>query len=116
MSLSVSQKLLEGRDVPATEQYIVEVLDNFYDPEIPVSIWQLGLIYGIDIDEAKKHAKITMTLTTPACPVAGEMPDQIKQQIETLDDIDTAEVELVWEPEWEQEMMSEAAKLELGVF
>lgn len=116
MGLSISQKIIEGETLSTLKEGVVEVLDNFYDPEIPVSIWQLGLIYELDIDEEKGNVAVVMTLTTPACPVAGEMPGQIKQRIEELEGINEAKVELVWEPTWTPENMSEAAKLELNIF
>lgn len=114
MTLSVSQKLVDGVELSEVQQAVVSVLDSFYDPEIPVSIWQLGLIYDFEVKDRK--ASVIMTLTTPACPVAGEMPGQIKQRLEEIDGIDEAQVDLTWEPPWEPAKMSEAAKLELNMF
>jgi FeS assembly SUF system protein len=102
---SIEMKLLEGK--------IIEVLSNIYDPEIPVSIYELGLIYGIEI-AADKSVKIRMTLTAPGCPVAGSLPGEVARKVEAIDEVREAEVELVWEPAWDKSKMSEAAQLQLG--
>ena len=94
---------------------IVEVLRTVYDPEIPVNIYDLGLIYRIDID-AKNNVKVRMTLTSPACPVAGSLPGTIEQKIESIPQVASADIELVWEPPWDKSRMSEAAMLDLGLF
>jgi len=86
---------------------------SVYDPEIPVNIYDLGLIYTIELDD-KGHAEVTMSLTAPGCPVAGEMPGWIADAIAPLPGINTVNVELVWEPQWGMDMMSDAARLELG--
>ncbi len=92
---------------------IVEVLKTIYDPEIPVDIYELGLIYDVFVSE-NKEAKILMTLTSPNCPVAETLPVEVEEKVQTLDDIDNAEVEITFDPTWTQDMMSEEAKLELG--
>ena len=97
-----------------TKDKIVDVLKTVFDPEIPVNIYDLGLIYEVKVDEAK-HASVKMTLTSPACPVAGTLPGEVEQKVLAVDDVETAEVELVWEPPWNQTMLSEAAKLQLGL-
>ena len=102
---SIEFKLLEGR--------IIEALRQVYDPEIPVSIYDLGLIYKIAIAD-DKSVKITMTLTAPGCPVAGSLPGEVEKKVEAIPEVKEAEVELVWEPTWDKSMMSEAAQLQLG--
>ena len=94
---------------------IVEVLKNVYDPEIPVDIYSLGLIYGIEVSPEGDVA-ICMTLTSPACPVAGTLPGEVELKVRSVEGVRDAKIELVWDPPWEMEMMSEAAKLELGFF
>ena len=92
---------------------IVRALKTVYDPEIPVDIYELGLIYDVKIES--RHAQITMTLTAPGCPVAGIMPRLIELAMMTVEGVDTAEAELVWDPPWEPSRMSEGARLELGM-
>ncbi|MCQ0093017.1 SUF system Fe-S cluster assembly protein [Roseovarius sp. M141] len=92
---------------------IVEACRSVFDPEIPVNIYDLGLIYTIDIDD-ENAVKVTMTLTAPGCPVAGEMPGWVADAIEPLDGIKQVDVTLVWEPPWGMDMMSDEARLELG--
>jgi FeS assembly SUF system protein len=94
---------------------VVEALKTCYDPEIPVDIYELGLIYEIDADD-DGVVVVQMTLTSPACPVAGSLPGEVEQKIRALDGVSRATVELVWDPPWDQERMSEAAKLTLGFF
>jgi FeS assembly SUF system protein len=94
---------------------VVEALKTCYDPEIPVDIYELGLIYEIDADD-NGVVVVKMTLTSPACPVAGSLPGQVEQKIRALDGVSRATVELVWDPPWDQDRMSEAAKLTLGFF
>ena len=94
---------------------IVAALKTIYDPEIPVDIYELGLIYDVQISD-QKQARVLMTLTTPNCPVAESLPKEVKEKVLTVDGIDEAEIELTFEPPWEREMMSEEAQLELGLF
>jgi FeS assembly SUF system protein len=97
------------------ENGIVEALKTVFDPEIPVDIYELGLIYDIDIQE-DGAVKIKMTLTAPGCPVAGSLPVDVKNKVESVPGVAAAEVELVWDPAWNPSMMSEAARLQLGMF
>ena len=92
---------------------VVEACRSVFDPEIPVNIYDLGLIYTIEIN-SENEVKVIMTLTAPGCPVAGEMPGWVADAIEPLPGIKQVDVELVWEPAWGMEMMSDEAKLELG--
>jgi FeS assembly SUF system protein len=92
---------------------IVESLKSVYDPEIPVDIYELGLIYDLAVDETGK-VNIQMTLTSPACPVAGSLPGEVEAKAAAVPGVSSVDVELVWDPPWTMEMMSEAAKLELG--
>ena len=95
------------------EEKIIQMLKTCYDPEIPVDIFELGLIYEIRIDE-DANATILMTLTSPACPVAGSLPGEVQSKVNEVEGIKSAKVELVWNPPWEKDMMSEVAKVELG--
>ncbi|MDR3219031.1 MAG: iron-sulfur cluster assembly protein [Dysgonamonadaceae bacterium] len=95
------------------EDEIVKRLKTVYDPEIPVNIYDLGLIYGVDVDEAK-NVTVTMTLTAPACPAADFIAEDVKMSIESITGVQNVEVKIVFEPEWHKDMMSEEAKLELG--
>jgi FeS assembly SUF system protein len=99
-------------DHPLYEQ-IVEACRSVYDPEIPVTIYELGLIYTIDIDK-ENAVEIKMSLTAPGCPVAGEMPGWVADAVEPLAGVKQVNVELVWEPPWGMDMMSDEARLELG--
>ena len=92
---------------------VLGVLRTIYDPEIPVNIYDLGLIYDVKVDETDAvHVK--MTLTAPACPVAGSLPGEVEQKIEAIPEVRTADVELVWDPPWSKDRMSESAMLDLG--
>lgn len=102
------------QEVFKLESEIVNLLKDTYDPEIPVNIYDLGLIYDIDIDE-QKNVKVTMTLTAPNCPVADILPNEIKEKIETIPEILSVEINLVFDPPWNQSMMSEEALFELGM-
>jgi FeS assembly SUF system protein len=92
---------------------VVEKLKSVYDPEIPVDIYELGLIYDVKIND--KKVSLDMTLTSPHCPVAESLPMQVKRAVETIPEIEEVEVKIVWEPPWDKTKMSEAAKLELGI-
>ncbi len=98
----------------ALRDQIVDKLKTIYDPEIPVNIYELGLIYGLDVSP-EKDVKVTMTLTTPMCPVAESMPGEVESKVREVDGVNEVEVELVWEPAWDMSKLSEAAKLELGM-
>jgi FeS assembly SUF system protein len=95
------------------EDKIIEALKTCYDPEIPVDIFELGLIYEIIIDD-DYNVEIKMTLTSPACPVAGSLPGEVEQTVRTIPEVNDAKISLVWSPPWDRDMMSEVAKLELG--
>lgn len=108
----------EAGNGPATgelEEAIAEVLKTVYDPEIPVNIYELGLIYDVQIEPAG-HVQIKMTLTSPACPVAGSLPGEVQSKVEGVAGVTSAAVELVWDPVWNPSMMTEAARLQLGMF
>jgi FeS assembly SUF system protein len=94
-------------------QAIVDVLKTVYDPEIPVDIYELGLIYELGIDE-ERHVKIVMTLTSPMCPVAESLPPEVEQKVRGVPGVAHVDLELTWEPPWEPGRMSEVARLELG--
>ena len=102
---------MESRQI--LEQKVVETLKTIYDPEIPVNIYELGLVYKIRIEEPDQ-IYIKMTLTSPQCPVAESLPIEVESKLNALEGVSRAFIEIVWEPSWNPEMMSEAAKLELG--
>jgi len=96
------------------ETYIVRVLKSIYDPEIPVNIYDLGLIYDVHVDD-NNSVTITMTLTAPNCPIADEILLSVKEGVEAIDDVKSVTINLVFDPPWSKEMMSEEALLELGL-
>lgn len=106
---------IEDAGPASVEERAVEVLKTVFDPEIPVSIYELGLIYEIAQPEPHK-LEVKMTLTAPGCPVAGTLPLEVENKLAMLQGIEEAKVELVWEPPWSPDLMSEEAKLELGFF
>ena len=93
---------------------VIEQIKKIYDPEIPVNIYELGLIYKIEVDD-KNKVNIDMTLTSPNCPVAESLPSQVKEDIMELEGVSEVDLNLVWEPPWDKDKMSEAAKLELNI-
>jgi FeS assembly SUF system protein len=97
------------------QQKIIDVIKTVFDPEIPVDIYELGLIYEINVD-AEQRALIRMTLTSPACPSAQQIPQEVRYKVKAIPGIADAWVEIVWEPQWTKDRMSEAAKLTLGIF
>ncbi len=97
------------------EVQVIECIRTVMDPEIPVNLYDLGLIYEIKINDSN-DIKIKMTLTNPNCPVAGSMPQNVGKSLETLDNLNSIEVSLVWEPKWHKDLMSEEAKLALDIF
>lgn len=113
--LSQKPQALSGTE-PGGELYeaVITALKEIYDPEIPVNIYDLGLIYGVDIT-TDGHAAVTMTLTTPHCPVAESMPGEVELRVGSVPGIGHAEVALVWDPPWDPQKMSDEAKLELGM-
>lgn len=94
---------------------VVAEIKTVFDPELPVNIWELGMIYRVEI-QAGGIVEIDMTLTSPACPVAGTLPGEVQRKVEALEEVREAKVALVWEPAWHKDLMSEAARLELGFF
>jgi len=96
------------------KEKIIEEIKKIYDPEIPVNIYDLGLIYDIKVED-KNTAKIKMTLTSPNCPVAESLPKEVKEGIMQVEGIDNVDLDLVWDPPWDKDRMSEAAKLELNL-
>jgi FeS assembly SUF system protein len=98
---------LEGR--------VIAALRTVYDPEIPVNIFDLGLVYALDVDEAAAKVQITMTLTAPGCPVAQTFPAVVQAAVEAVEGVNEVRVDLVWDPPWSKDRMSEAARLDLGM-
>jgi FeS assembly SUF system protein len=101
-------------EIDALGERIIDTLHTVYDPEIPVDIFELGLIYKVDIDD-DNHVQIEMTLTSPACPVAGILPGEVEEKVKGVQGVNDATVELVWDPPWNPSMMTEEAQLELGI-
>lgn len=101
--------------IPAMREKIIEVLKSCFDPEIPVNIYELGLIYDLSVGPTGA-VHINMTLTSPMCPVAGSLPPEVENKVKTIDGITDVKVQVVWEPPWKPDMMSEPAKLKLGMF
>ncbi|HEV2947714.1 MAG TPA: SUF system Fe-S cluster assembly protein [Gemmataceae bacterium] len=97
------------------ENKIVEALHTCFDPEIPVNIYELGLIYNIDV-QPTGIVNVRMTLTSPACPAAGSLPPEVRWKVQEIPGVKDAKVEIVWDPPWTKERMSEAARLQLGIF
>ena len=95
------------------KEEVIKEIKKIYDPEIPVNIYDLGLIYDISVSD--KHVDIMMTLTSPNCPVADTLPKNVKENIEKIKDVSSAEVKLTWNPPWNKDMMTEAAKLDLNI-
>ena len=106
---------LDDLRAKATEAEVVEVLKTVRDPELPISIWDMGLIYGVDVSP-DDEVTIRMTLTTPACPVADTLPREVEQKVAALQGVKSCSVELVWEPPWTPERMTEAARLDAWLF
>lgn len=96
------------------ERQVVEALRTVYDPEIPVNIYELGLVYDVDVSD-QGAVSVRMTLTSPMCPVAGSLPPEVEEKVRNLPGVTEAKVDLVWDPPWTPDKMSEAAKLELGM-
>mgnify|MGYP001495291784 CR=1 FL=1 len=102
-----------SKEIETLSDQIIKALDEIYDPEIPVSIYELGLIYDVRINK-KKEVQIIMTLTSPSCPVAESLPEEVRSEVEKINGVKSAKVEITFEPPWNKNMMSEEAKLELG--
>ena len=101
-------------EMDALGDRVIEALRTVYDPEIPVNIFELGLVYKIDVDD-QNVVHIDMTLTSPMCPVAETLPEEVKAKVEALDRVSGAMVKVVWDPPWNPSMMTEEAQLELGI-
>jgi FeS assembly SUF system protein len=115
---TVIDRALDPNKTPkqkAIEERVIEVLRTVYDPEIPINIYELGLIYEIKVDPTDSSVFVKMTLTAPGCPVAGSLPPEVERKVETIPEVPRATVELVWDPPWTKQRMSEAAMLELGL-
>ena len=102
-----------NKAIETLSDQIIRALDEIYDPEIPVSIYELGLIYDVRINK-EKEVQIIMTLTSPSCPVAESLPEEVKLEVEKISGVKSAKVDITFEPPWNKSMMSEEAKLELG--
>jgi feS assembly SUF system protein len=105
---------LTDEQIASLGEEVIKVLKTIYDPEIPVDIYELGLIYDVQISD-EGEAKVLMTLTTPNCPVAESLPMEVEEKVGEIEGITKSKVELTFEPEWEKDMMSEEAKFELGL-
>ena len=105
---------LTDEQIASLGEEVIKVLKTIYDPEIPVDIYELGLIYDVQISD-EGEAKVLMTLTTPNCPVAESLPMEVEEKVGEIEGITTSKVEITFEPEWEKDMMSEEAKFELGL-
>ena len=106
----------EGETAPRlSEDAVINAIAQVYDPEIPVNIYELGLIYAIEIED-NGHVKVEMTLTTPSCPSAQELPTMVEEAVRTVPNVSDVEVEVVWDPPWDQSRMSEDARLALNMF
>ena len=101
-------------EVEQLGERIIEALKTVYDPEIPVNIYELGLIYKVDVED-DNTVKVEMTLTSPGCPVAGSLPGEVEEKVRAVAGVKDAEVEVVWDPPWNPSMMTEEAQLELGI-
>jgi FeS assembly SUF system protein len=99
----------------ALRDQVIDVLRTVYDPEIPVNIHEMGLIYEVKVDD-DTNVHILMTLTSPMCPVAESLPPEVEEKVAAIEGVSKATVEITWDPPWDPEMMSEAARLELGMF
>ena len=111
---SLTSKNMENSNILQIETDVVKVLKNTFDPEIPVNIYDLGLIYKIDVNE-DKHIDLTMTLTAPNCPMADDLVEEVKTKLETIEGVSGATVNLTFDPPWDKNLMSEEALLELGL-
>ena len=115
----MSEPLPEAQSPPGLKDKVIERLRTVFDPEIPVNLYDLGLIYRIDfrpVADGKYDLHIDMTLTAPGCPVAGEMPGMVERAVVNLDELHDIKVELVWDPPWDKSRMSDEARLQLNMF
>jgi FeS assembly SUF system protein len=107
--------MMDEKRMQEIGEEVVKVLSEIYDPEIPVNIYELGLIYDVQVSE-EGDVKILMTLTSPNCPVAESLPEEVRLKSRAIDEVRDVEVEITFDPPWDKEMMSEEAKVELGLF
>ncbi len=115
MDTDPKPNLEQSPPTESLEEQVIDALRTVYDPEIPVNVYELGLVYGVDINPGNEVI-VRMTLTAPGCPVAGSLPIEVEQKILSIDGVTSARVDLVWDPPWNPGMMSEVAKLQLGMF
>ena len=115
MTMDTSKQEQKNIQQRLLEEQIVDALHGIFDPEIPVNIYDLGLIYNLDADAATGNVKIEMTLTTPGCPVAQSFPSTVECTVKEVPGVNDVQVELVWDPPWTMDRMSEAARLQLGM-
>jgi FeS assembly SUF system protein len=115
ISYFVPQLQNDAMDKLKIEERVVEMLKTVYDPEIPVNVYDLGLIYRIELNDDLTQLDVDMTMTAPSCPMADFILEDVRQKLETIEGLATVNVNLVFEPEWTQDMMTEEAKLELGL-
>jgi len=113
-STAAESTATESVEAKGLEERITDAISTVYDPEIPVNIYELGLIYGVEVGE-EGHVDVKMTLTSPSCPAAGILPGEVEMKVKSVEGVASAEVEIVWDPVWNPSMMSEAAQLELGM-
>lgn len=111
----MSDDLTESPSAELLREAVIDALRTIFDPEIPVNIYDLGLVYAVDVDDNRRVA-ISMTLTSPACPVAGTLPGEVETKVAEVPGVTSAWVDLVWEPPWGMEKMTEEARLQLGFF
>lgn len=114
MSDPAPEESLSEARIEEIREAVIEGLQTVYDPEIPVNIYELGLIYTVDV-KPDGYVLIEMTLTSPACPVAGTLPGEVEDRVKAAEGVTGCEVELTWDPPWSPEKMSEAARLQLGI-
>jgi len=115
------EQMMEPPETEASTEHplwplVRAAIRDVYDPEIPVNIYELGLIYKVDIEDGSNNVYVEMTLTSPGCPVAGEMPGMIEQAVKSVNDVGDVTVDIVWDPPWDPSKMAETAKLQLNMF
>jgi FeS assembly SUF system protein len=113
-STDIEQKIADAAKVETLQEQIVAALKTCYDPEIPVDIYELGLIYGIEVDHSGAVV-LRMTLTSPMCPAAESLPPEVQRKVQAIPGVTSAKVDIVWEPVWTMDRMSEPARLKLGL-